>query len=64
MEIVISIKNELGIPVKMIGVGEKIDDLQPFDNKSFVSALFEKTNSEESEENDEESETEDFEYED
>lgn len=28
--IVISIKNELGIPVKLIGVGEKIDDLQPF----------------------------------
>ena len=39
--IVISIKNELGIPVKLIGVGEKIDDLQPFDNHSFVSALFE-----------------------
>lgn len=38
--IVISIKNELGIPVKLIGVGEKIDDLQPFDNKSFVDALF------------------------
>lgn len=38
--IVISIKNELGIPVKLIGVGEKIDDLQPFDSKSFVAALF------------------------
>ena len=38
--IVISIKNELGIPVKLIGVGEKIDDLQPFDSRSFVEALF------------------------
>jgi len=38
--IVISIKNELGIPVKLIGVGEKIDDLQPFESKAFVSALF------------------------
>ena len=38
--IVISIKNELGIPVKLIGVGEKIDDLQPFDSRSFVQALF------------------------
>ncbi len=41
--IVISIKNELGIPVKLIGVGEKIDDLQPFDSRSFVSALFSST---------------------
>lgn len=39
--IVISIKNELGIPVKLIGVGEKIDDLQPFDSHDFVRALFE-----------------------
>ncbi len=38
--IVISIKNELGIPVKLIGVGEKIDDLQPFNSKMFVKALF------------------------
>ena len=38
--IVISIKNELGIPVKLIGVGEKIDDLQPFDSRTFVEALF------------------------
>ncbi len=40
--IVISIRNELGIPVKLIGVGEKIDDLQPFEAKSFVDALFER----------------------
>ena len=37
--IVISIKNELGIPVKFIGVGEKIDDLEMFDSKSFVEAI-------------------------
>ena len=39
--IVISIRNELGIPVKLIGVGEKIDDLQRFEARSFVDALFE-----------------------
>ena len=38
--IVISIKNELGIPVKFIGVGEKIDDMQEFDAEEFVEALF------------------------
>ncbi len=41
--IVISIKNELGIPVKLIGIGEKIDDLQPFDSRTFVQALFSDT---------------------
>ena len=40
--IIVSIKNELDIPVKLIGVGEKIDDLQPFHAKDFVDALFEK----------------------
>ena len=39
--IVISIKNELGIPVKFVGVGEKIDDMQEFDSGEFVKALFE-----------------------
>ena len=39
--IIISIKKELNIPVKFIGVGEKIDDMQPFDAKEFVEALFE-----------------------
>ena len=39
--IVISIKKELGIPVKFIGVGEKIDDMQEFDAHEFVEALFE-----------------------
>ena len=38
--IVISIKNELDIPVKLVGVGEKIDDLQPFNSSDFVKALF------------------------
>ncbi len=38
--IVVSIKNELGIPVKLVGVGERIEDLQTFDNASFVKALF------------------------
>ena len=38
--IVISIKRELGIPVKFIGVGEKIDDMQEFDASEFVDALF------------------------
>ncbi len=39
--IVISIKQELGIPVKFIGVGEKIDDMQEFDATDFIDALFE-----------------------
>jgi len=39
--VVIGISLELNIPVKYIGVGEQIDDLQPFDRKSFVDALFE-----------------------
>ena len=39
--IIISIRKELGIPVKFIGVGEKIDDMKPFDSKDFASALFE-----------------------
>lgn len=39
--IVFSIKKELGLPIKYIGVGEKADDMQPFDAKDFVKALFE-----------------------
>ena len=39
--IVISIKKELGIPVKFIGVGEQIDDMKPFNSKEFAGALFE-----------------------
>ena len=40
--IAIAIQAELGIPVKYIGVGEQIDDLQKFDPDDFVNALFEK----------------------
>lgn len=39
--IILSIKKELGIPVKFIGVGEQIDDMKPFDAQEFASALFE-----------------------
>ena len=39
--IIISVKKELGIPVKFIGVGEQMDDLQTFNGKNFVKALFE-----------------------
>lgn len=45
--IIISIANELHIPVKLVGVGEKIDDLQPFNSDDFVRALFEKNSDEE-----------------
>ncbi len=38
--IAIAIQSELGVPVKFIGVGEKIDDLQEFDADTFVDALF------------------------
>jgi fused signal recognition particle receptor len=38
--IVLAISRELNIPVKFIGTGERIDDLQPFDRKAFVEALF------------------------
>lgn len=38
--IVLSIRRELGLPVEFIGVGEKIDDMQPFDAEEFIDALF------------------------
>lgn len=38
--VVIAINDELSIPVKMIGVGEGVDDLQEFDPRAFVDALF------------------------
>lgn len=40
--IAVAIQSELGIPVKYIGVGERIDDLQKFDADQFVRALFER----------------------
>lgn len=44
--IAIAIQAEMGIPVKYIGVGEKIEDLQKFDANDFVNALFETNNKE------------------
>lgn len=38
--VVIAVKEELGVPIKYIGVGEQIDDLQPFCAREFVEALF------------------------
>ena len=40
--VIISIQEELGVPVQYIGVGEEVEDLQPFDPTEFVHALFEK----------------------
>ncbi len=39
--VVVGIRQELGIPIKFIGVGEQADDLQPFDPDAFAKALFE-----------------------
>ncbi len=39
--VVLPIKQDLGLPVKFIGVGEQVDDLQPFDAAAFAEALFE-----------------------
>ena len=38
--VVIGISNMLKVPVKYIGLGEKLDDLQPFNRKEFVESLF------------------------
>lgn len=46
--IAIAIQSELKIPVKYIGIGEQIDDLQKFDADAFVDALFDMTESQES----------------
>ena len=40
--VIFAVTNALKVPVRFIGVGEKIDDLQPFDAEKFVEALFEK----------------------
>ena len=37
---IFAIKQKLGLPVKFIGVGEKLDDLEPFDPEAYVEALF------------------------
>ena len=38
--IAVAIQAEFGIPVKYVGVGEKVEDLQKFDSDTFVNALF------------------------
>jgi fused signal recognition particle receptor len=38
--IVVAIANELGVPVRYVGVGEKAGDLLPFDPQAFVDSLF------------------------
>ena len=43
----LAIREELGLPVKFIGVGESIDDLQPFDAEDFAEALFAREETEE-----------------
>ena len=47
--IAIAIQAELGVPVKYIGIGEKIEDLQRFDADAFVDALFKKIETEDDE---------------
>ena len=42
--VVLAIREELDVPVKYIGVGEQIDDLQPFDADDFAKALFAREN--------------------
>ena len=48
--IAVAIQSELAVPVKYIGVGETIDDLQKFDSDEFVNALFDVDNNKENEE--------------
>jgi fused signal recognition particle receptor len=38
--IVVGISRQLGIPVRFIGIGERMDDLSPFDARAFVDAIF------------------------
>ena len=49
--IVVAIRQELSLPVKFVGLGEKMDDLQPFDSEQFVHAFFGKWIGEQKEEN-------------
>lgn len=37
--IVVAIRQEMNLPVKFVGLGEKMEDLQPFDSQQFVHAL-------------------------
>ena len=52
--IAVAIQSELAVPVKYIGVGETIDDLQKFDSDEFVNALFDVKDKKNSDENEEE----------
>ncbi|HEV2742164.1 MAG TPA: hypothetical protein VGV91_03315 [Rubrobacter sp.] len=38
--IALAIANEVGVPIKLISVGEKVEDLHPFDAREFAEALF------------------------
>jgi fused signal recognition particle receptor len=38
--VVVAISKELGLPVRYVGVGEKVSDLLPFNSKDFVDSLF------------------------
>ena len=38
--IAVAIRSELGLPVRYIGIGEQLDDLQPFEAKDFIEAIF------------------------
>ncbi len=40
--VILSVKRELGVPVRWVGVGEGVDDLRPFDAKQFADALFDR----------------------
>jgi fused signal recognition particle receptor len=40
--VIIAVKSELNVPIRFIGVGEKVEDLQPFDSRQFAEALFDK----------------------
>lgn len=42
--VALSVKRELGFPVKFIGVGEQIDDMKPFDAEEYIKALFDNGN--------------------
>lgn len=53
---IFSIKDEINIPVKYIGVGEHIDDMQPFDAKMFIDALMKEDEKKSDEENGEDEE--------
>jgi fused signal recognition particle receptor len=41
--IVVAIRDALEVPVKLVGVGERVEDVQPFDANGFIDAMFEST---------------------